>query len=202
MEPQSAVSELRAVPKKVILVALYLFAFLAVEPTLRVGEGRLPIFAPPNTEYVNGVLPTFSFSPAFPVFTDIQSLVLMLVVPFALFYWIAWRDGVNPLRNLSRLLVLVLPCGVAAYLIGEPLGTYVFYNIFSTLTSGASPWSFFVSEYTPQFILSAIGDGTTFLFLAITALAVASFRAPPGPRQPGPPKEPQEEIPISPEIPE
>lgn len=109
---------------QLMLVGVYLLSAQIGEPILSQLERQIPALQNQDSGQLQ-YLAVGSPGPLYYALLNLQSVLLFYFVPFALFYFVASRARINPIRDLRRLVASLVTIGYLAYLFGGPTGEYL-----------------------------------------------------------------------------
>lgn len=153
----------------VVMVAVYVWEYLA-----QAYQAMYPLSSS------NELATVFSSvlgggSPYFYTFAIWQQAVLLMVLPFALFFLIARRQGLNPFVQGRKIAAAVLLWGLFLRTFTSFFYVYIARIFDPSAFPGATLASTLAGELTPMSLLGILASTLNFLFLGVTAVAFAYY---------------------------
>jgi len=153
----------------VVMVAVYVWEYLA-----EAYQAMYPIAASNQVATVFASL-LGAGSPLFYTFAIWQQAVLLMVLPFALFFFISRREMLDPFVQGHKVAVVILLWGLFLRTFTSYFYVY-FARIFDpNAFPGATLASTLAGEFMPMNLLGVIASTLDFLFLGITAVAFGFY---------------------------
>ena len=114
-------------------------------------------------------------SPLFYTFAIWQQAVLLMMLPFALFFLIARRQGLNPYVQGRKIAVVILLWGLFLRAFTSFFYVYIARVFDPSAFPGATLASTLAGEFAPMDLLGIVASTLNFLFLGITAVVFAYY---------------------------
>jgi len=114
-------------------------------------------------------------SPLFYTFAIWQQAVLLMVFPFALFFFISRRQGLNPFVQARKIAVVVFLWGLFLRTFTSFFYVYIARLFDPNAFQGATLASTLAGELVPMSLLGIVASTFDFLFLGMTAVAFGFY---------------------------